>query len=151
MPDSRVVSILLEMSMSNLDPISFSWLRQIGFEQNRPCHVHGTEYSNWWNDEHEIELWESHTGQFHWIEYDSVTMTKKGELLNLIQWASVRCGSRQSVDTEHRDMPIVEIKDQQSISSMLASFPRDERCHLLIGSKWIVSEISDSKIKLTCT
>lgn len=37
--------------------ISEDWLREVGFDDCRPCHVWGTPNSNWWNDKLRLEIW----------------------------------------------------------------------------------------------
>lgn len=71
----------------NTSPITEDWLRSIGFEQNRPCHVWGTPNVNWWSDQYELEISEfNDTGEYNWVEYDSIGMKTRGDLRRLMAW-----------------------------------------------------------------
>lgn len=86
-----IVIVSLPPESDDNEKITPDWLRSIGFEQNRPCHVHGTPDCNWWSDQHELEIWQfNDTDHYLWVEYDRVGMTRRRDLRLLIEWAGVR-------------------------------------------------------------
>jgi hypothetical protein len=73
------------------EPITPDWLRTIGFTQSKPSHVWNTPNVNWWNEQNQLEIWEfNDSGEFLWIECDSVPMTKRKHLRLLIEWFALK-------------------------------------------------------------
>lgn len=70
------------------DLITEDWLKEKGFLRNRPCHVHGTPNCNWSNGK--IEIWNfNDTGDWLWVDYDSVSMKTKSDLQALLDWVNI--------------------------------------------------------------
>lgn len=79
-----------------MEKITPEFLKQIGFKQCKPCHVWGTPNSNWWHEESEIEIWEfNDSGDYLWIEYDSLPMRYCEDLLALMRWIE-RCSANRA-------------------------------------------------------
>ena len=75
---------------AELTPISVDWLREVGFDNCRPCHVHGTLNCNWWNESLRLEIWQfNDTDQWLWVEYDSIPMRTRSDLRLLMEWMSL--------------------------------------------------------------
>lgn len=73
------------------EPITPEWLLSIGFEQNRPCHVHGTPNCNWWHEQYALEIWQfNDTTEWLWVEYDRVPMTCRRDLRLLMEWRKTK-------------------------------------------------------------
>jgi hypothetical protein len=77
------------IAADDAESITHDWLRSIGFEQSRPCHVWGTPNCNWWNGE--VEIWDfNDTGEWLWVEFDSVPMRTRFDLRLLLEWVKAR-------------------------------------------------------------
>lgn len=88
---------MLKESLDDQEQITPEWLKSIGFEQNRPCHVWGTPNCNWWNGA--LEIWQfNDTGEWLWIEYDSVPMRTHGDLRLLMAWIDLDEEAKEQVD-----------------------------------------------------
>ena len=82
------VEAILPLPVDDREPITPDWLRSIGFEQNRPCQVWGTPNCNWWNGT--LEIYDHNdTGNWLWVEHDSVEMRTRGHLRMLMAWVQL--------------------------------------------------------------
>ena len=73
------------------EPITDEWLRSVGFDNCRPCHVWGTPDTNWYNKTLGIEIWNSNdTGDWLWVEFDSVPMRTRQDLRFLAKWVGIK-------------------------------------------------------------
>ena len=71
--------------------ITEEWLREIGFDDCKPSHVWGTPNANWWSESDQIEIYNHNdSGDWLWVEYDSISMRTRRDLMLLIEW--VRAG-----------------------------------------------------------
>lgn len=72
-------------------PIAPAWLEAIGFRQNRPCHVWGTENCNWRHAELRLEIFQfNDTAVWLWVDYDRVEMRTREHLRKLMAWLALR-------------------------------------------------------------
>lgn len=70
--------------------ITEDWLRSIGFEDSKPCHVWGTPNSNWYHDFLGIEIYNHNdSGDWLWVEFDEVRMRTRRQLRRLIEWVAL--------------------------------------------------------------
>lgn len=78
-------------SLNDEELISEDWLRSVGFDDCKPCHVFGTPNCNWWNDRLRLEIWPfNDSGEWLWVECDSVPMRRCRDLQLLMDWVRLR-------------------------------------------------------------
>ena len=83
--------IVIVPSPDDAEAITEDWLRTVGFDDCKPCPVWETPNSNWYNVVLDIEIWNfNDTGEWLWVEFDSVPMRTRRDLRLLIEWAGLR-------------------------------------------------------------
>jgi hypothetical protein len=80
-----------QMIDTNNELITEEWLHTTGFDNCKPCHVWGIPNMTWYNAALDIQIYNHNdTGEWLWVEFDSVPMRTRRDLLLLIEWAGLR-------------------------------------------------------------